>query len=64
MTSVDADESGPDLTGAVRRLTAEFAGVFSEQTVAECVADSRERLGPLRIRSYEALLDELLGAAR
>lgn len=56
MTSAGTDGTVDDLHGAVDRLGREFTGVFSRETVAECVHDSRARLGPLRIRTYEALL--------
>ena len=40
MTPADRQE----LEGAARRLSREFAGVFSLETVEECVMDSFERL--------------------
>jgi hypothetical protein len=40
MTPADRKE----LEGAARRLSGEFAGVFSHETVEECVMDSFERL--------------------
>lgn len=44
------------LDGAIDRLCAEFAGVFARESVAHCVRDSHERLGPARIAMYQPLL--------
>lgn len=56
MTSAGTDGNVDELHGAVDRLSREFAGIYARETVAECVHDSHLRLGPLRIKSYEALL--------
>lgn len=44
------------LDSVVDRLCSEFAGVFSRESVAACVQDSRDRLGPARIEMYQPLL--------
>lgn len=54
--SASSDETVDELHGAVDRLAREFSGVYARETVAECVHDSRARLGVLRIKTYEALL--------
>ncbi len=56
MTSAGNDGTIDELHGAVDRLVHEFAGVYARETVAECVHDSRARLGVQRIKTYEALL--------
>jgi hypothetical protein len=53
---VEVTELSGALAGAVDRLAEEFAGVFSRETVAQCVLDSRERLGEARIATYLPLL--------
>lgn len=50
--AADADE----LDGATERLAEEFAGVFGRETVEECLRDSAERLGPVRVTTYRGLL--------
>jgi len=45
-----------ELHGAVDRLVQGFVGVYARETVAECVHDSRARLGVQRIKTSEALL--------
>lgn len=53
--SAASDGTG-GLAGSVERLVREFRGVYGRETVQACVEDSQRRLGPMRIRSYEALL--------
>ena len=51
-----AEDLPGGLAGAVDRLTDEFGGVFSRETVQACVADSHSRLGEARIAQYQPLL--------
>lgn len=44
------------LDSIVDRLSTEFAGVFSRESVEQCVQDSQARLGPARIEMYQPLL--------
>lgn len=55
-----ADDATPppvtdELHGAADRLGHEFAGVFSRQTVEQCLHDSLVRLGPARVTAYQPL---------
>lgn len=58
-----------ELRGAADRLSHEFTGIFSRQTVAACLHDSHSRLGPARVRTYQPLFayrfarERLLAAA-
>lgn len=44
-----------ELRGAADRLAREFSGVFSRETVERCLLDSRDRLTPARITTYQPL---------
>lgn len=44
------------LDSVVDRLSTEFAGVFSRESIEQCVQDSHARLGPARIQMYQPLL--------
>ena len=44
------------MAGAVDALCAEFAGVFSRETVEQVLVDSLERLGPARVQAYQPVL--------
>lgn len=54
--SAISDDPGGGFRGEIDRLSHEFAGTFPRETVQACVLDSRDRLGPLRVTSYESLL--------
>ncbi len=61
MTPADRRE----LEGAARRLSREFAGVFSLETVAECVFDSYERLAATAtVMNYLTILAERFARER
>jgi arsenate reductase len=45
-----------DLTHAEEKLGEEFAGIFSPETVAECLRDSADKLAGSPIQTYVALL--------
>ena len=45
-----------DLTHAEEQLVEEFLGIFSPETVAECLRDSADRLAGSPIQTYVALL--------
>ena len=45
-----------DLTHAEEKLVEEFVGIFSPETVAECLRDSADRLAGSPIQTYVALL--------
>lgn len=57
MTRMD-ETVGTDagLDSAIDRLAAEFDGMFSVESVAACVRDSHDSLGPARISMYQPLL--------
>ncbi|MFP5218629.1 MAG: arsenate reductase ArsC [Actinomycetes bacterium] len=51
----DASDVHQEVGGAVDRLAREFAGTFSRETVEQCVRDSLDKLGPMRVQTYRAL---------
>lgn len=53
--SATGDATDDELRGAVDRLAHEFRGVFSAETVGQCVRDSAARLGPARVTTYQSL---------
>lgn len=53
--SADSDGYLDELHGAVDRLVDEFRGVFSRESVQDCVDDSLARLGPSRVQTYRGL---------
>lgn len=55
MTEIAGDGMGR-LDSVVDRLSTEFAGVFSRESIEQCVQDSHARLGPARIQMYQPLL--------
>jgi protein-tyrosine-phosphatase len=53
-----------DLENASGRLTVEFTGVFSPETVGECLQDSANQLGDARIQTYVPILAERFARER
>jgi len=53
-----------DLEGAQNRLAAEFEGVFSQETVGECLRDSAEHLQDARVQTYVAVFAERFARER
>ena len=45
-----------DLTHAEEKLVQEFAGIFSPETIAECMRDSASKLAGAPVQTYVALL--------
>ena len=48
--------AGESLESAQHALIEEFAGVFGEETVRQCLADSHQQLMPARVQGYLPLL--------